>query len=57
MLFSRLAEGQIELPAYESQVKASKSMSLVKPIRTAIQTQLAELELLPQKLLAQVFGN
>lgn len=57
MLFNRLAEGEIELPDYDSQVKASRAMWEIKPLRTAIQTQLAELELLPQKLLAQVFGN
>lgn len=55
MLFSRLAEGQIDLPTYDAQVKASKALTQINPMRTAIQKQIVELELLPQKLLAQVF--
>lgn len=57
MLFNRLAEGEIELPDYETQVKASKALAQIKPMRAAIQKQIAELELLPQKLLAQVFEH
>ena len=57
MLFNRLAEGEIELPDYDTQVKASKALAQIKPMRAAIQKQLAELELLPQKLLAQVFTS
>jgi len=55
MLFNRLAEGEIELPDYETQLKASKALAQIKPMRAAIRKQIAELELLPQKLLAQVF--
>jgi type I restriction enzyme, S subunit len=55
MLFNRLAEGRIELPDYDTQVKASKALAQIKPMGAAIKQQLAELELLPQKLLAQVF--
>jgi type I restriction enzyme S subunit len=55
MLFNRLAEGDIELPDYDTQVNASKALSQIKPMRAAIQTQITELELLPQKLLAQIF--
>lgn len=57
MLFSRLAEGEIELPDYDTQVKASKALAQIKPLRAAIQKQIAELELLPQKLLAQIFES
>ena len=57
MLFNRLAEGEIELPDYNTQVKASKALAQIKPMRAAILKQLAELELLPQKLLAQVFES
>lgn len=57
MLFNRLAEGEIELPDYATQVKASQALAQIKPMRAAIQKQLAELELLPQKLLAQVFES
>ena len=57
MLFNRLAEGEIELPGYETQVKASKALAKIKPMRAAIQKQIAELELLPQKLLAQIIES
>jgi type I restriction enzyme S subunit len=57
MLFNRLAEGQIELPDYDTQVKASKALAQIKPMRAAIKQQIAELELLPQKLLAQAFES
>jgi type I restriction enzyme S subunit len=57
MLFNRLAEGEIELPDYDTQLKASQALAQIKPMRAAIQQQLAELELLPQKLLAQIFES
>jgi len=55
MLFNRLAEGEIELPDYGAQVKASKALAQIKPMRTAIQREAEGLELLPRKLLAKVF--
>jgi len=57
MLFNRLAEGEIELPDFDAQVKASKALAQIKPMRAAIKQQIAELELLPQKLLAQIFES
>lgn len=57
MLFNRLAEGEIKLPDYDTQVKASEALAQIKPMRAAIKQQLAELELLPQKLFAQVFES
>jgi type I restriction enzyme S subunit len=57
MLFNRLAEGEIELPDYDTQVKASKALEKIKPMRVALQKQLKELELMPQKLLSKVFEN
>jgi type I restriction enzyme, S subunit len=51
MLFNRLAEGEIELPDYDTQVKTSKALALIKPMRAALDKQIAELELLPHKLL------
>jgi type I restriction enzyme, S subunit len=57
MLFNRLAEGEIELPDYDTQVKTSKALAQIKPMRAAILKQSAELELMPQKLLAQVFES
>jgi type I restriction enzyme S subunit len=56
MLFNRLAEGEIELPNYDTQVKASKTLAQIKPMRAANKQQIAELQLLPQKFLAQTFG-
>lgn len=57
MLFNRLAEGEIKLPDYATQVKASKALAQIKPMRAAIQKQIEELERMPQKLLAQVFDS
>jgi len=55
MLFNRLAEGNIELPPYEVQVTASKALAELKPMRAAIEKQLAEINLLPGKILAKAF--
>jgi type I restriction enzyme S subunit len=57
MLFNRLAEGDIELPDYDTQLKTSAALAQIRPMRAAIQKQAEELELLPQKLLAQVFES
>jgi type I restriction enzyme S subunit len=57
MMFNRLAEGEIELPDYDAQVKASKALVQIKPMRTALLKQITELEFLPQKLLAQLFES
>jgi type I restriction enzyme S subunit len=57
MLFNRLAEGQIELPDYDTQVKASKALAQIKPMRAALLKQITELELLPPKILAQIFES
>jgi type I restriction enzyme S subunit len=55
MLFNRLAEGEIDLPDFTVQQKASKALAKIKPMRTAIEKQMQELDLIPQKVLAQVF--
>lgn len=55
MLFNRLAEGDIELPEFDTQLRASKALAQIKPMRAAIRKQIAELELLPHKLLADIF--
>lgn len=57
MLFSRLAEGEIAMPDYDTQVAASKALARIKPLRAAIRQQSADLELLPQKLFGQIFAN
>lgn len=57
MLFNRLAEGEIQLPDFPAQEKASKALAQIKPMRAALDKQMQELELIPQKLLSQVFEN
>jgi type I restriction enzyme S subunit len=57
MLFNRLAEGEIELPGFTAQEKASRALAQIKPLRAGIEQQMEELELIPRKLLAQVFEN
>lgn len=55
MLFNRLAEGQIELPDFAEQEKASAALKELRPLRRAIEQQLREIDLLPKKILAQAF--
>ena len=55
MLFNRLAEGEIELPAYSVQQRASTALQELVPLKRIVAAQLAEIERLPQKLLAQAF--
>lgn len=55
MLFNRLAEGSILLPPYPEQLRASKALATLKPIKSAIQKQLNELNKIPERLLAQAF--
>ena len=57
MLFNRLAEGAIELPSFSSQEKASAALKELRPLRRAIEQQLREIDLLPQKILAQAFDE
>lgn len=55
MLFNRLAEGNIKLPSYNVQVIASKALAELKPMQTAINKQLNEINLIPVKILANAF--
>lgn len=57
MLFNRLAEGKIELPEFSVQERSSLALKELKPLRRAIETKLTEIDLLPQKILAQAFEN
>ncbi|MBP7202301.1 MAG: restriction endonuclease subunit S [Propionivibrio sp.] len=57
MLFNRLAEGEIELPAYSVQQRASTALQELVPLKRIVAAQLAEIERLPQKLLAQAFTH
>lgn len=56
MLFNRLAEGEIQLPPYPVQQAASRALAELRPMKARIEAQLQEIELLPSRLLAQVFG-
>ncbi len=55
MLFNRLAEGEIELPDFTIQHKASFALTALKPIRQAIESKINDINLLPRKILAQAF--
>lgn len=55
MLFNRLAEGKIDLPSPDVQEKASRALHELKPLQRALKSKLAEIDLLPQKILAQAF--
>lgn len=57
MLFNRLSEGEIELPEFAVQQKASQALGELKPLRQAIETKLAEIDLLPKKILSQAFDQ
>lgn len=55
MLFNRLAEGLILLPSYQEQLRVSKALATLKPVKSAIQEQFNELNKIPERLLAQAF--
>ncbi|NOT13027.1 MAG: hypothetical protein HOP23_14530 [Methylococcaceae bacterium] len=57
MLFNRLAEGSILLPPYQEQLRVSKALAQLKSVKSGIQKQLDELNKIPERLLAQAFGN
>lgn len=56
MLFNRLAEGSILLPSYQEQLRVSKALAILKPVKYAIQKQLDDLDKIPERLLAQAFN-
>jgi type I restriction enzyme S subunit len=56
MLFNRLAEGFIDLPDFAVQQKASTALKELKAMRSAVQQKIQEIDLLPQKILAQAFS-
>jgi type I restriction enzyme S subunit len=57
MLFNRLAEGEVELPPYSVQRRASEALGAVRAMRAAAQGQVSEIKGLPARLLAQAFGS
>lgn len=57
MLFNRLAEGTIELPHFDVQQRASRALAQIRPMQKTIEAQLADIEALPARLLAQAFDS
>jgi len=57
MLFNRLAEGLILLPPYQEQLRVSKALATLKPVKYAIQEQLNDLNRIPERLLARAFDR
>lgn len=57
MLFNRLAQGSIELPSRPVQERASRALATIRPVKEEIEKQLADLEALPARLLAQAFDS
>lgn len=55
MLFNRLAEGEIELPEFSIQKKASESLKELVNIKKVIKKQMDDIKVIPNKLLAQAF--
>lgn len=56
MLFNRLTEGEIELPDFAIQKKASEALAALRPMRQAIEFKINDIKLLPRKILAKAFG-
>lgn len=57
ILFNRLAAGQIEIPDYEIQRRASEQMRQVRPVVDRIGEELAGIDALPASILRKVFGS
>jgi type I restriction enzyme S subunit len=55
MLFNRLAEGEIALPSFAEQQRASVALRELKPLKRALEARLAEINRLPQKILSAAF--
>ncbi|WNV06034.1 restriction endonuclease subunit S [Candidatus Methylospira mobilis] len=56
MLFNRLAEGAIRLPPYREQLRVSKALAQLQPLKAAVQRQLDDLNKIPERLLALAFN-
>jgi type I restriction enzyme S subunit len=57
MLFTRLAEGVVQLPDFSAQQKASACLAAIPAIQKAAGAQLADIEKLPAALLRQAFAG
>jgi type I restriction enzyme, S subunit len=52
MLFNRLAEAEIEIPNFEIQLRVSTALAEVRRLRARVHSQLRELDLLPERIVA-----
>jgi type I restriction enzyme, S subunit len=55
MLYNRLAEGEITLPSFADQQRASRTLRELKPVKKAFESRLSQIDLLPKTILAQAF--
>lgn len=55
MLFNRLAEGKIDLPDYEVQLKASAAFASIKSMKANVKLQMEEINTIPERLLLKAF--
>ena len=55
ILFNRLAAGEIEIPDYDVQLRASQQMEKVKAVEKGISEELETINALPAALLRKVF--
>jgi type I restriction enzyme S subunit len=57
MLFNRLSAGEIEIPDYPSQLRASQRMMQSRPLIAAAEQELAAINALPAALLRRAFSG
>lgn len=57
MLYNRLAEGEIALPAWETQVSTAEKLAALRPLKTCIAEQMETLQAVPQRLLTEAFAS
>ena len=55
MLFNRLAAGEIEIPDYAIQLRASERMAMVRPLIEGVTQELAAINAIPAALLRRAF--
>jgi len=57
ILFNRLAAGEIEIPNYETQRRASGQMQQIRPVVDSIRKELETIDALPATILRRVFAG
>jgi len=57
ILFNRLAAGKIELPDYETQLRASDRMKQLRPVLKSINEELQAIDALPPAILREAFAG